>query len=207
MTGRITIDLFVSLDGVAQAPGAPDEDPTGDFPFGGWQAPVMGEIEGREVARSIDEMDALVLGRRTYDIFAAYWPRHVDGDGAGRIGRKLGAIPKYVASRGAPPLDWAGTSQLGADAVAAVAALRKRHDHIHVIGSIDFVQSLLAAAAFDELRLYTYPVVLGRGKRVFPEGAAPATLALLGEPVVSEKGCVLLRYGPAGPLRTGEMGD
>lgn len=207
MTGRIIIDLFVSLDGVAQAPGAPDEDRSGDFPYGGWQAPVMGEIEGREIARGIDEMDALVLGRRTYDIFAAYWPDHVEGDGAGRIGRKFAAIPKYVASRGAPALAWEGSTLLGDDAVAGVIALREVHESIHVIGSVDFVQSLLAAEAFDELRLYTYPVVIGRGKRVFPEGASPATLALLGDPIVSEKGAVLLRYAPAGPLRTGEMGD
>ncbi len=207
MIGRIIIDLFVSLDGVAQAPGAPDEDRSGDFPYGGWQEPVMGEIEGREIARGIDEMDALVLGRRTYDIFAAYWPHHVEGDGAGRIGRKFAAIPKYVASRGAPGLAWEGSTLLGDDAVAGVIALRAVHESIHVIGSVDFVQSLLAAEAFDELRLYTYPVVIGRGKRVFPEGATPATLALLGDPIVSEKGAVLLRYAPAGPLRTGEMGD
>lgn len=207
MTGRITIDLFVSLDGVAQAPGAPDEDRSGGFPYGGWQAPVMGEAEGREIARGIDEMDALVLGRRTYDIFAAYWPHHVQGDGAGRIGRKFAAIPKYVASHGAPELSWEGATPLGPDAVAAVRALRDVHEQIHVIGSVDFVQSLLAAEAFDELRLYIYPVVIGRGKRVFPEGAAPATLALLDDPIVSEKGAVLLRYGPSGPLRTGAMGD
>ncbi|WP_322410371.1 dihydrofolate reductase family protein [Microbacterium invictum] len=207
MAGRIIIDLFVSLDGVAQAPGAPDEDRSGGFPHGGWQAPVMGEIEGREITRGIDEMDALVLGRRTYDIFAGYWPHHVEGDGAGRIGRKFASIPKYVASRGAPVLEWEGSTHLGADAVAAVQALRDVHEQIHVVGSVDFVQSLLAADAYDELRLYTYPVVIGRGKKVFPEGAAPATLALLGDPVVSEKGAVLLRYGPAGPLRTGTMDD
>ncbi|WP_308221485.1 dihydrofolate reductase family protein [Microbacterium kunmingense] len=187
MTGRITIDLFVSLDGVAQAPGAPDEDRAGGFPYGGWQAPVSGEREGREIARGIDEMDALVLGRRTYDIFAACWPHHVQGDGAGRIGRKFAAIPKYVASRGAPALEWEGSMLLGVDAVADVVALREVHKSIHVIGSVDFVQSLLAADAYDELRLYTYPVVIGRGKKVFPEGAAPATLALLGDPIVSER--------------------
>jgi dihydrofolate reductase len=207
MAGRITIDLFVSLDGVAQAPGGPEEDTTSGFPYGGWQAPVIGETDGREIGKGIDAMDALVLGRKTYDIFAEYWPKHTVGDAEGRIGRKFDAIPKYVASRSDLAPAWQGTTQLGADAVADVAALRERHDDIHVIGSVDFVQSLLAANAFDELVLWVYPVVIGQGKKVFPDGAAPATLELLAPPIVSEKGAVLLRYGPAGPLRTGDMSE
>ncbi|WP_345751739.1 dihydrofolate reductase family protein [Microbacterium rhizophilus] len=205
MTGRIFIDLFCSLDGVAQAPGGPDEDTSGGFAYGGWQAPVEGEVDGREIGRGIEEMDALVLGRRTYDIFADYWPRHTEGDGIGVVGRRFDAIPKYVASRGAPVLAWRRTTQLGEDAAADVAALRERHASIHVIGSIDLVQSLLAAEAYDELVLWVYPVVIGQGRKVFPDGAVPATLELLAPPVVSEKGAVLLRYGPAGPLRTGDM--
>lgn len=133
-------------------------------------------------------MDALVLGRRTYDIFAAYWPHHVEGDGAGRIGRTFAAIPKYVASRGAPELHWQGARLLGPDAVQAVRALRDVHEQVHVIGSVDFVQSLLAASAFDEPAALHLPGGDRPGKRVFPEGAAPATLALLGDPIVSEKG-------------------
>ncbi|WOP18859.1 dihydrofolate reductase family protein [Raineyella sp. LH-20] len=205
MAGRISIDLFTTLDGVAQAPGGPEEDTSSGFPYGGWQAPLMDETVGRLVGEGIEAMDALVLGRRTYDIFAGYWPQHAEGDGEGRIGRKFNEIPKYVASRGAPTLDWPGTTQLGADAVAGVAALRDRHEDIHVIGSVGFVQSLLAADAYDVLSLWVYPIVIGRGKKVFPDGAVPATLALLAPPIVSEKGAVLLRYGPAGPLRTGDM--
>ena len=205
MAGRISIDLFTTLDGVAQAPGGPEEDTSSGFPYGGWQAPLIDDTVGRVVGEGIEAMDALVLGRRTYDIFAAYWPQHTEGDAEGRIGRKFDQVPKYIASRGTPVLDWPGTTQLGADAVAEVAALRDRHEDIHVIGSVDFAHSLLAAGAYDVLALWVYPVVIGQGKKVFPDGAVPATLRLLAPPVVSKKGAVLLRYGPTGPLRTGDM--
>jgi dihydrofolate reductase len=172
MTGRITIDLFTTLDGVAQAPGGPDEDPSGGFPWGGWQAPLP-----------------------------AYWPLHTDNP----IGRRFAEIPKYVASRSTLRLDWPGAQQLGPDAAAAVAALRDRHEDIHVIGSIDFVQSLLAAEAYDELNLWVYPVVLGQGKKVFPDGAAPANLRLIAPPITGGT-AVQLRYAPSGVPTTGEMG-
>ncbi len=204
MTGRITIDLFTTLDGVAQSPGGPDEDPEGGFPYGGWQAPLFDDAVGREVMAGIEKLDALVLGRKTYDIFAAYWPHHNDGqDGA--IGRQLNRVPKYVASRSPLSLDWENSSQLGEDAAAEVAALRERHDDIHVIGSLDFVQSLLAAEAYDELKLFVYPIVLGQGKKVFPEGATPANLHLLAPAVTGSSGAVVLRYSPAGKPTTGDM--
>ena len=204
MTGRIYIDLFTTLDGVAQAPGGPDEDRESGFPFGGWQAPLIDEVDGRTIGEGIAVMDALVLGRKTYDIFASYWPNHTGPDS--EIARKFNAIPKYVASR--HPLDagLGGHDAAGEDAVAEVAALREKHERIHVIGSVDFVQSLLAAGAYDELTLWVYPIVLGQGKKVFPDGAAPSTLTLLEPPLVSAKGAVLLRYGPAGEVRTGDMG-
>jgi dihydrofolate reductase len=204
MTGRITIDLFTTLDGVAQAPGGPDEDPEGGFPYGGWQAPLFDDEVGREVMAGIEKLDALVLGRKTYDIFAAYWPQHDDGrDGA--IGRQLNRVPKYVASRSALTLDWQDSTQLGEDAAAEVAALRERHEEIHVIGSVDFVQTLLAAEAYDELKLFVYPIVLGQGKKVFPEGAEPANLRLLAPAVTGSSGAVVLRYAPAGKPTTGDM--
>jgi len=206
MTGRIYIDLFTTLDGVAQAPGGPDEDRESGFPYGGWQAPLTDEVDGRSIGEGIAVMDALVLGRKTYDIFASYWPHHTDGLDGG-IGQKFNSIPKYVASRGTPTLDWAGTTQLGLDAAAEVKALRERHENIHIIGSIDFVQTLLAEEAYDELVLWVYPIVLGQGKKVFPDGAAPANLKLLAPPVTGGRGAVLLRYGPAGLPRTGDMSE
>ncbi len=201
MTGRLIIDLFTTLDGVAQAPGGADEDPAGGFSYGGWQAPFADRTSSDLISGGIARMDALLLGRRTYDIFSAYWPRQ-----SGAIAEVLNRVPKYVASRGRPALDWAGTSQLGDDLAAEVAALRERHRETHVIGSVDFTQALLAADLFDELNLWVYPVVLGQGKRVFPHGVAPATLRLVAAPVASESGAVRLRYAPAGPVGTGRMG-
>jgi dihydrofolate reductase len=201
--GRILIDLFTTLDGVAQAPGAPGEDPSGGFRFGGWQAPVSDDLVGREVMAGIESLDALLLGRRTYDIFAAYWPRYEGEDSP--IARIFNRVPKYVASRGTPVLDWAGSSQLGPDILTEVDALRDRHREIHVIGSVDFAHSLLAAQLFDELVLWMFPVVLGEGKKVFPDGAVPANLRLTAPPVASGTGAVLLHYAPAGEPRTGDM--
>jgi len=191
--GRLHIDLFVTLDGVAQAPGGPEEDRSGGFPFGGWQAPLFDDVVGREVSAGIAEMDALLLGRRTYDIFAAYWP-HQEND----IARQFNAVPKYVASRGTPDLGWSGTTLLGPDLVAEVQAVRDRHEHTHVIGSVDLVQTLLAERLFDVLTLWVYPVVLGQGKKVFPDDARPSGLKLIEPPVTGSAGAVQLRYVPTG---------
>lgn len=201
MTGRIVIDLFTTLDGVAQAPGGREEDPSGGFEHGGWQAPFADRTSSDLIGGGIARMDALLLGRRTYDIFAAYWPRQ-----PGSIAEVLNRVPKYVASRSALQPEWAGTTQLGSDLAAEITALRERHTETHVIGSVDFVQSLLAAGLYDELKLWVYPVVLGQGKKVFPDGAAPATLKLVAPAVTTETGLILLRYAPAGPVATGEMG-
>ncbi|HKT58245.1 MAG TPA: dihydrofolate reductase family protein [Microbacterium sp.] len=204
MTGRISIDLFTTLDGVAQAPGGPEEDTSGAFPWGGWQAPLFDEMVGRSVDQGMQTMDALLLGRRTYDIFAAYWPNHTTGP-EGPIGQLFDRIPKYVASRGTPELGWQGSTQLGADIAAEIATLRERHADVHVIGSVDLVQTLLAQQLFDVLTLWVYPVVLGQGKKVFPDGAAPAALRLLEPPVSGGAGAVQLRYAPAGVPTTGDM--
>ncbi|PPF77353.1 deaminase [Subtercola sp. Z020] len=205
MAGRIHIDLFSTLDGVAQAPGGPDEDTAGGFAFGGWQAPLIGETDGRQVADGMRRMDALLLGRRTYDIFAAYWPQHTDGPD-GSIGQKFDAIPKYVASRGDPALPWTGSQLLGTDLDAAVAGLRERHEEIHVIGSIDFARTLVARGLFDQLNLWVYPIVLGEGKRLFPDDGPALALELLAVEPPSTSGAVLMRYGPgAGVPATGDM--
>jgi dihydrofolate reductase len=202
--GRIEIDLFSTLDGVMQAPGGPDEDPDGGFAFGGWQAPLEDEAIGAEVMAGIRRVDALLLGRRTYDIFAGYWPRHLDGPD-GEIGRAFDGTPKYVASRGAPRLDWRDSHLLGPDLAAEVEALRDRHDEIHVIGSVDFARTLVALGLFDRLNLWVYPIVLGAGKRLFPHDGVPTVLELLAPAVSTPRGGLVLHYGPTG--RTPATGD
>lgn len=188
--GTVRIDLFTSLDGVAQSPGGRDEDPQGGFAFGGWQAPLLDDVAGGWVQSGTEGMDALLLGRRTYGIFAEYWPRHDDSG----IGRLLNSIPKYVASRRGVPLPWERSTLLGPDLASAVRELRTRHERIHVIGSLDLVQTLLAERLADELTLWIHPIVLGAGKRVFEGGAAPAMLELLGPAATSPLGVVQLRY-------------
>jgi len=203
--GLIHIDLFTTLDGVAQAPGGPDEDTEGGFAFGGWQAPLSDALVGEQVVAGMEGLDALLLGRRTYDIFAGFWPGQDEGIDGG-IARLFNAVPKYVASRGAPTLDWAHSSLLGPDIAAAVADLRERHAHVHVIGSVDFVQTLIAEGLFDRLKLWIYPILLGTGKRVFAGGTVPSNLELVAPAITSPNGVVLAEYALAkGIPSTGDM--
>lgn len=202
--GLIHIDLFTTLDGVAQAPGGPGEDPAGGFAFEGWQAPFADEFVGEQIMGGMEGMDALLLGRRTYDIFAGFWPHHEEGiDGS--IGRLFNRIPKYVASRHELTLDWAHSTQLGEQLVDEVRELRDRHEHVHVIGSLNFIQTLFAEKLFDELTLWVYPILLGRGKRVFTDGVAPTNLRLLEPATTSPEGIVTQRYAPVeGTPRVGD---
>jgi len=207
MTGRILIDLFTTLDGVAQGPGGTDEDTSGGFRFSGWQAGYPSSGVGPEVMKGMQNLDALLLGRRTYDIFAGYWPQHTTGP-EGFIGQLFDRVPKYVASRDADiRLDWQGSSRIGDDLATEIAQLREKHQDVHVIGSVDFVQTLLAERLYDELQLWVYPVVLGQGRKVFPDGAAPASMKLL-HAESGDGGTLLLRYAPvSGEVRTGTMGE
>jgi dihydrofolate reductase len=199
--GLIDIEMFATLDLVGQAPGGPEEDPEGGFPFGGWQAPLIDEITGAQVDAAYEGTDALLLGRRTYDIFAAYWPNQDD-----EFGTLFNSIPKYVASRGKPDLSWAGSTQLGPDLAGAVRELRDRHELVKVVGSLNLVQTLLREKLFDRLDLWVHPIVLGVGKKVFDGGAVPTNITLLEPPVASPKGTVYLRYGLAdGTPGTGDM--
>ncbi|HYY09799.1 MAG TPA: dihydrofolate reductase family protein [Kineosporiaceae bacterium] len=204
--GLIHIEMFATLDLVGQAPGSPEEDPEG-FPYGGWQAPLVDEQSGAQVDAAYQGTDALLLGRRTYDIFASYWP-HVDsGEDAG-FAALFNRIPKYVASRGTPDLSWANSTQLGPDLPAAVREIRDRHEHVTVVGSLDLVQTLLREKLFDRLDLWLHPITLGVGKTVFAGGTVPSTLRLLEPPVASPAGIVLLRYGLAeGTPATGDMSE
>jgi dihydrofolate reductase len=202
--GLVHIELFATLDLVGQSPGAPDEDRDGGFEFGGWQAPLLDDVTGAQVFGSYAGTDALLLGRRTYDIFASYWPRQ-SGDG-NPIAALFNRIPKYVASRGTPDLSWAGSTQLGPDLAAAVREIRDRHEHVRVVGSLNLVQTLLRERLFDRLDLWVHPIVLGVGKKVFEDGAVPANVTLLEPPAASGKGTVFLQYGLAeGTPGTGDM--
>ncbi|UFS98599.1 dihydrofolate reductase family protein [Nocardia huaxiensis] len=202
--GAIQIVLFTSLDLVGQAPGGPGEDPEG-FPFGGWQAPLLDEVAGTQIAAAYDGTDALLLGRRTYDIFADYWP-HQEGSEDNQFATLFNRIPKYVASHGNPDLKWAGSTQLAPDLPAAVREIRDRHEHITVVGSLNLVQTLLHDKLFDHLDLWVHPIVLGVGKKLFDGGEVPTNLTLLAPPASSPKGTVHLRYGlAAGIPATGDM--
>lgn len=194
-SGRILIDLFMTLDGVAQGPGGTDEDTSGGFRFSGWQAGHPSSGVGPEVEKGMRRLDALLLGRRTYDIFASYWPHHTEGE-SGEIGTLFNRVPKYVATRDADfALDWEGSTRVGDDLAAEIAAMRENHREVHVIGSVDFVHTLLAEGLFDELNLWVYPILLGAGKKVFDDGALPSVLTLLEPAKTDDGGVTLLRYG------------
>src|SRR5262247_2134523 len=145
--GLVHIELFATLDLVGQAPGGPDEDPAG-FPFGGWQAPLLDEVTRAQIGAAYAGTDALLLGRRTYDIFAAYWP-YQDSEG-NEIARIFNSVPKYVASRGTPQLTWADSTLLDPeDLPGGVRAIKDRHQHVRVVGSLNLVQTLLREKLFD----------------------------------------------------------
>ncbi|WP_353808854.1 dihydrofolate reductase family protein [Agromyces sp. SYSU T00194] len=198
--GIIAANVFLTLDGVYQGPGARDEDPSGGFAFGGWQAPFAEAESGAEILADIERLDALLLGRRTYDIFAAYWPAFGD---ANPIAAKFNQVPKFVASRTLTAPGWAGTEVL-ADAAEQAGALRERFDRTHVIGSGALVRALLAAGLVDELKLWVFPVVLGSGKRLFDD-AVPTTYELVQPARTFASGAVSLVYAPAGDVVTGDM--
>jgi dihydrofolate reductase len=202
--GLIHIELFTTLDLVGQAPGGPDEDPEG-FPFGGWQAPLIDEVATAQFGAAYEGTDALLLGRRTYDIFSAYWP-HQEGGQDNEIAELFNSVPKYVASRGRPDLSWAGSTQLDPDLGAAVREIRDRHEHVKVVGSLNLVQTLLREKLFDRIDLWVHPIVLGVGKRMFDGGGVPTNVTLLEPPVAGPKGIVYLRYALAdGTPGTGDM--
>jgi len=201
--GQLSVTEYVTLDGVAQAPGGTDEDRDDGFAYGGWLTPYVGEASA-DVFDQANTMDALLLGRRTFDIFASFWPTApVEMPFTGLLNR----VPKYVASRTlTDPLAWDGSTLVDADLVAGVTALKERHDQIHVIGSINLVQSLLRFGLVDRLQLWMFPVLLGRGKKVFGEGTTPAALRLI-ESVNYSNGALKLTYETAGTPRFGTIGE
>jgi len=198
--GIIAADLFLTFDGVYQAPGGSDEDRTGGFEFGGWQAPFTDDAIGASIMASIQRTDALLLGRRTYDIFSSYWPFQPADD---PVAAKFAAIPKYVVSRTLQDPSWAGTTVLP-DA-AAVGRLRDEFDEVHTWGSGELLRSLLAEGNLDRLNLWMYPIALGTGKRLFDTGTVPMSFRPAEPAHVFDSGVIALVFEPAGDVKTGEM--
>jgi dihydrofolate reductase len=195
---KLTGAVFLSLDSVMQAPGGPEEDPTGGFRFGGWVQPFWDEDMGPFENVIMGEYD-LLLGKRTYDIFAAYWPFNQDNP----IGEKFECIHKYVLTHSDEPLTWANSSRLSGDTAEAVAELKQSEGRDLLIqGSSTLYPPLLSARLIDRLVVMTFPLVLGRGKRLFDGSEKPGALKLV-DHFVSRTGVVIAAYEPAGEVPTG----
>jgi dihydrofolate reductase len=207
---KLTVQTFLSLDGVMQAPGGPEEDPSDGFTHGGWQAPFPDEAIGAFVTELNAHASAFLFGRRTFDIFRSYWPDQTDPDH--RIAVAINSAPKYVVSASMTEADatWRGahpdTAQLvTGDVPDAVRALKDLPgDELQLWGSSTLIQTLLAHQLVDRFRLMTYPVLLGSGRRLFRDGTVPATLRPV-DVTVTDLGVVIGTYEPAGPVRHGQM--
>ena len=198
---RLIVGTFLTLDGVMQAPGGPGEDDSGGFAFGGWSVSYWDEHMNQVMGASMGVPFDLVLGRKTYDIFAAHWPRASEEAGA----KPLNDATKYVASRGQPRLEWRNSVLIEGDVAQGIAALKQQDGpELQVQGSGDLVQTLLRHSLVDQFRLWVFPLVIGTGKRLFADGTVPAGLKLV-ESTVSTTGVVIGTYEPAGELVTGSF--
>jgi dihydrofolate reductase len=201
---RLTLTTFITLDGVVQAPGGPDEDTSGGFEHGGWLVPYLDDDMGQAMDGFFAEADAFLLGRRTYEIFAASWPKM--NDPTDPVASALNALPKYVASRTLQEVSWEGSTLLQGDLAAEVAELKRgpgRELQIH--GSGGMARTLIEHGLIDEYRLLTYPVVLGAGKRLFGEGAKPSALEHVDHRPTSTGGSIDV-YTMAGEPTYGAVG-
>ena len=200
---RLTLHTFLTLDGVMQAPGGPDEDPSGGFSYGGWSAPYGAEESGAAISGWFGHASAFLLGRKTYQIFAGYWPRVTDP--GNQIASQLNALPKYVASATLTSADWHNSQLLGGDVVTEVAKLKESPgDELQVHGSGQLAQALIDADLVDEYRLMYIPVHLGSGRKLFRDGTRAGALRLT-ESAVTGTGVIIASYLPDGPVRTGSF--
>ena len=198
---KLVVSTFLTLDGVMQAPGGPEEDESGGFASGGWSVTYWDERMVEVMGEATSRPFAMVLGRKTYDIMAAHWPHASEEEGAPIFNNAT----KYVASRSRPSLEWENSILLEGDAAEALAELKTQDGpELQVMGSADLIQSLLQAGIVDEYRLWLFPLVIGSGKRLFGDGTIPAGLKLV-DSTVSTTGVVMATYVPAGEIVTGSF--
>ncbi len=200
---KVIVGAMTSLDGVMQAPGGPTEDPTGGFKFGGWVFPYFDETLGQAVGDLFGKPFDLLLGRKTYDIFAAYWPYVGKEDSIGPV---FDRVTKYVATRNPElKLNWQNSQALGRDVIASLKKLKGADGpDLLTQGSTNFLHTLFANDLVDEISLTLFPVVLGKGKRLFADGAAPHAWTLVNSKT-SPRGVMLNRYARAGDVATGSF--
>jgi dihydrofolate reductase len=202
---KLTVSSMVSLDGVMQAPGGPGEDSSGGFKFGGWTAPYGSKEGFQSILGWFSQADAFLLGRKTYQIFAGYWPKVTDPNDP--IAGPLNRLPKYVASKTLKKVAWNRSKLLKGSVVAAIKKLKLEEGReLQVHGSSDLLQTLLKAGLVDEWRIITFPVVLGKGKRLFGKGTVPGAFELI-DTRRTPTGVVIQVYRPAGAVRTGTVGE
>jgi dihydrofolate reductase len=201
---KLIVSTFASLDGVMQAPGGPEEDPTGGFTLGGWMFGYADETMDISEAGFDGKGRELLLGRKTYEIFEAYWPYQPADHPIAKI---FNATRKYVASRTRKKLDWNNSTLLQGDVASAITTIKAQSGpDLQVIGSGNLIQTLQAASLIDEFSVWTFPVVLGRGKRLFSEAAKPSALRLV-RSKVSGTGAVMSTYVPAGDVQPGSFAN
>ncbi|ALA17064.1 MULTISPECIES: dihydrofolate reductase family protein [unclassified Chelatococcus] len=198
---RIITTAYVSLDGVMQAPGGPEEDPTGGFAYGGWLVPYWDDMMNKRIIDSMAEPYDLLLGRRTYEIFAVHWPHAGDNP----IANRFNEATKYVTTRSLDRLDWAGSIRIDGDVAAEIKRLKSGDGpDIQTWGSSDLLQTLTTAGLIDEYRVWIFPLVLGHGKRLFKDGLPARALALT-DTTTSSTGVVINTYRPAGEVKPGSF--
>jgi dihydrofolate reductase len=200
---KLVVTAFVSLDGVMQAPGGPDEDRDGGFERGGWVVPYIDDLLARDDDDLVD-LTALLLGRKTYQEFAASWPLVGDDN---PVAARFNRVPKYVVSRTMATPEWNNTTVLTGDVAAAVGDLKQHPEpgEIQVHGSSELIQTLLRDDLVDEFRLSVFPVLIGSGKRLFGDGTQPGSLTLV-DSSITASGLMINRYASSGELRTGFYG-
>ena len=200
---KIVVLSFVSLDGVMQAPGGPDEDVSGGFQYGGWTAPYSDELSGKVMVEQMSMPFDLLLGRKTYDIFAAYWPKQ--DENVSPIAAAFNKATKYVVSASSPKLTWEKSVLIKGDVVAKLKELKQQDGPmLQVQGSGNLIQTLLKNDLVDELWLKTFPVTLGNGKRLFAEGTIPMAFELI-DSKITPRGVIFANYKRAGEVKTGSF--